>query len=97
MLSWVNVARPLPQQWVDTYEVLHSSLQSFINLMPSDDGSRSRAEQTLERDITLEFFASMLSRLHINSFRCSKPWTLNPEPSDARGGDDARVLCGAGG
>ena len=67
MLSWVNVARPPPQHWFDTFETLLSCLRCFIELMPPSD--RSKAEQILEKEITLEFFISMLSRLHINSFR----------------------------
>ena len=73
VLSWANVATPPPQHWVDTFEVLHSSLQRFVGLMPAEGGSRASAEATLEQDITLEFFTRTLSRLHINSFRCAAP------------------------
>ena len=77
VLAWVNVARPPPQQWIDTYEVMRGSLQHFVGLMPESSAARAQAEQVLENDITLEFFTNMLSRLHINSFRCSNP---DPDP-----------------
>lgn len=69
ILSWVNIGNPPPQQWIETYEVLLSSLRRFIALMPPGSDAHGRAELVLKDDITLDFFIAMISRFHINTFR----------------------------
>ena len=69
MLAWANVSRPPPQPWTATYELLRDCLRR-CNSITSPIELRESAEQVLTQEITLEFYVSILSRLHVNAFRC---------------------------
>ena len=69
-LTFARIPPPAPPPWVETHGLLQAAITAFVKQQEaqlSDLHHRSLAHAAAELD--LEWYTSMLARLHINSFR----------------------------
>ena len=69
-LTFARIPPPAPPPWVETHGLLRAAISAFVKKQAarlSDGHNCSLASAAAELD--LEWYTSMLARLHINSFR----------------------------
>lgn len=67
-LCFANMGPAPPQPWAEIHQLIQAGLRAHVDRLPPGSQQRSAAEARAG-GITLEWLASVLSRLHVNSFR----------------------------
>ena len=68
LLAHVRITDP-PRPWMEAFDQMRSCLEMWIATLP-DAGEQLRAASRLPGLVTASFFVDVMSRLHINAFRC---------------------------
>lgn len=73
-LTFARVPPPPPSPWIETHTLLQKAVQDFVRKQQAT--VPANVHQSLvaaAADLSLEWYVSMLARLHINSFRSALP------------------------
>ncbi len=67
-LCFVNLKYPPPEEWVEVHRLIRECLQAYLDSLPPGSPAQQEAAARAEA-VTLEWLLSVLSRMHVNTFR----------------------------
>jgi hypothetical protein len=68
LLAFANIPRPPPEPWQDAHALLQRGVERFA---ASAAAAARPAVAAAAAGLTLEWYADVLARLHVNAFRCA--------------------------
>lgn len=70
-LTFANIPPPAPPPWIEQHALLQQALQTYLHHQQDLLPGHVHAQLTSALgDLSLEWYISIMSRLHVNCFRC---------------------------